>query len=750
MDSGSTPGVLGQAQQSESSPAGNMQTGIFLQQFANSVNRALHKQHCTCNGRLYTADELLSKSNSAIYGPSKSKSNPQVSNKARKLHLPPINGLNLSEDDAVAKTAAPLKNYLDREVNVAHPVRNERLVTRSAPAPDEELRLPSIMDIRDTKGNNWKILQEQSGSRHRGQKKPLQLIRRILNKNAFYNPHIYIPTDVNGNVDIVEEEDIDDQDKDAIESVLEANTPSNSIYNPREGVQSRANDITEASGNHSDSDIDSLEPLDLSFPDLAPSVCNLAEQIKGVRKSCFVNSPDDVYHDELERKALLSKYSSEVRRRKISYIEYLRKISQMTICPCIQLALYRTRDKRMSDVRIEIMSAKRVLTAASRLTLKSRSLPAPDFASNVDTLSLYARGDQDFTNELETLYTRTGAGIATLQISGDEQLPKNFLDREREELRLMYPMYDWRIQYNQQLHRHMSSLDPTLRNSSDTKTSESKLSPAKGSDNRESNLKPALKQKNRTTKQQSTLETMTGHSVTFSSSNVTQQSNESIMKPRVPNQPPTTPVEAPSLTIASASAPELLTINENEENERNDNDEMVDDNNNEIGEDKIDQNDPDNFEKSVELHKSEIPDDEVNEQNDPHLSQSENIVQPSSKTVVDLKYNEQNSSVHYVSPASSMSNSAVTFPTEVPVVSTVVKEVRPSVQLLQIDANAISRSGTMRSELSRGVDKGGPSGHHKVPLTQTESPANHLRPAAGVARLATHKVVFVSPAVTQA
>ena len=731
----------------------SMQTGLFLQHFTNSVNRALHKENCTCNGKLYTADELLSKSNTAIYGPSKSHSTPKVS-KTRKVHLPPINGLNLTDDSSVVKTAAPLKTILNREVNFTRPVRNERLVTRSAPAAaGEELRLPSIMDIRDTKGNSWKILQETSGpSHHRGQK-PLQLIRQMLNKNAFYNPHIYIPTDVNG---IIEEDIEVDQDGDAIESVLEANTPINSVYDLGEvrPIPSRVDEIADVYGNSeegastfdSESDIDLLDP---SFNDLAPSVSNLTGQIKGIRKYCHGNC-DDVYHDENERKALLSKYSSEVRRRKISYIEYLRKVSQMTLCPCLQLAVYRQRDKRMSDVQIEIMSAKRVLTAASRLTLKSRSLPAPDFASNIDTLSLYARGDQyDITDELDNLYDRGAGGIATLQIGGDEHLPKNFLEREREELRLMYPMYDWRVQYNQQLligqlNRSMPSLQGSTRNVPVKKTEPIKPSQAKRKDNHEKSVQSTEKQVVGASTQKTQLDTMTGQSMTLSSPNITQHSSESLSKPRIPNQPPPTPMEQ-SVTIASASAPELLTINESEESRHEEDDQIIDDNNNEIENDKavVDQEDS---VKSDQFVKSNVSDTEV-EQNGKDLSQTENNVTQAPKTIVDdLKYAEQNSSIHLVSPASTASNSAVNVTVPMPVLSTTeapVPVVRPSVQLLQIDANVASKRKTEQLLMRGAVNKGG-----EIELP-SESVPKHLRPT-GVARLATHQVVFVSPATTQA
>ena len=735
METASAPPAQSHSRQSTNSHTDNIQTGIFLQQFTNSVNRALHKQNCTCNGRLYTADELLSKSNSALYAtPSKSKTAPQVS-KRRRLHLPPIDGLCLSQDSAI-----PLKNQLDREVIVTRPFKDRKLVTRSA---DGELRLPSIMDIRDTKGNNWKILQDSSGGRHgRRDKKPLQMIRTMLSENSYYNPHaINIPTDVNGNLaeDPLTDDVEGDQDQAAIESVFEANTPINSTCDPQEDAE-RHNEVVDL-GVEVDTSFElddaAIEPLQSSEFDLAP-VCTLAAQIRTSRPCCG-NTPDGVYHDDFERKALLLKYSSEVRTRKTSYIEYLHKVSQMTLCPCLQLDFYRksAHGKRRSDgeIGLELLSAKqRVLTAASRLTLKSRSLPAPDFASNIDTLSLYARGGNDhddYSKELDKLYSRDGYNIATLQISGDEHLPKNFLERERQELRLMYPMYDWRVQYNQNVltwqikpssmsgksqeatprqngfdnkktshSRKESQVAPRASNTSETLTglgSKLQTEPQK------------ISKKTSSDGQVAGPEEMTKHSVTFTCTSLV-RSDESLTKSRVlPKQPPTTPVEA-SVTLASASAPELLTIAESVENERNDEDvTAVDDNNNEIVKEDTSH---DSSAKSgdgnahQELANQKVPSSaseserSVNNIQDAHETKSENNKLQEGRTnennILPISYPEHNSIIQ-VTPASSTRTSTVNLANVANVSRSVSKEIRPSVQLLQIDTSVVSSGNYKRN-----------------------------------------------------
>ena len=783
METASAPPAQSHSRQSTHSHTDNIQTGIFLQQFTNSVNRALHKQTCTCNGRLYTADELLSKSNSALYAtPSKSKTAPQVS-KRRRLHLPPIDGLSLSQDSVI-----PLKNQLDREIIVTRPFKDRKLVTRSA---DGELRLPSIMDIRDTKGNNWKILQESGGRHGRRDKKPLQMIRQMLSENSYYNPHaINIPTDVTGNFteDPMTEDVEGDQDQAAIESVFEANTPINSTCDPQEDAE-RHNELDLAIKADAAFELDDteIEPLQPSEFDLAP-VCTLAAQIRTSRPCCG-NTPDGVYHDDFERKALLLKYSSEVRTRKTSYIEYLHKVSQMTLCPCLQLDFYRksAHGKRRSDgeIGLELLSAKqRVLTAASRLTLKSRSLPAPDFASNIDTLSLYARGGNDHDNyskELDKLYARDGYNIATLQIGGDEHLPKNFLERERQELRLLYPMYDWRVQYNQNVLTWQikpsimsgTSQEATPRqNGSVKKTSHSRkesrvsLLPSNTSDTF-TGLGPKLQteqqkisKKTSSDGQASGPEEMTKHSVTFTSTSLV-RSDESLTKSRVlPKQPPTTPVEA-SVTLASASAPELLTIVESVENERKSEDVTVDDNNNEIIKEEISHEDNSgksgddvHEELGVEKVPSSASDSErcVNNIPDVPETKSENKLHETlkNKNNILLSYPEHNSIIQ-VTPASSTRTSTVNLADVANVSRSVSKEIRPSVQLLQIDTSVVSSGNYKRNERSvpqvvvnNNVDKL-QKGH---PVVSNKAPASHLRTE--VARLATQKVVFVSPATTQA
>ena len=169
----------------------DMQTGVFLQLFTNSVNRALHKQHCTCNGKNYEAHELFAKSNPGLFGPcgcGAYEPLQQVPNKEKKrtpkqqtdVKLPPVASKTATiphkkTGDAIKEATRSLKRQLKTR---GGDTSGEKVSPRSKPLgdaniaePEDELRLPSIMEIRDRNGNNWKIVQEPSRRTRQQQKR---------------------------------------------------------------------------------------------------------------------------------------------------------------------------------------------------------------------------------------------------------------------------------------------------------------------------------------------------------------------------------------------------------------------------------------------------------------------------------------------------------------------------------------------------------------------------------------------------
>ena len=771
------------------------QTGIFLQHFTNSVNRALHKQNCTCHGKSYTADELFSKSNIALCGGGNTTVKPNATvRKKRHVTLPPIDDLNLSDNSPPNITAAPLKNRLDREVTYSHDLS----VGHSSPSSQltttkEELRLPRIMNIRDTNGNTWKILQESRDGRnhhHHGRgkliKKPPKRFDQTNESDDGEEDlqprpqsiQVKIPTDEALELDAEHQENNGEQGKNeeasdaVIATVSKANTPMNMMKAPVESkdIVKLYNDARARDPHPTSTQI--LDPdFDAPIFDLAP-VCTLA-QIKGTKSKCA-----NAYHDDFERKALLLKHNSDVRSRKTSHVEYLRLVSQMTLCPCLRgINFYgeelnrdvmskQQRRRRNSDSP-PASPEKRVLTAMSGLTFKSRSLGPPlesalSFADSSRPV-IYARKNY-FPGELDNLYTRDGYKTATLQLNGSEQLPSNFLDKEREALRLMYPMYDWKVQ--QALNSMMRSSgedtprkvttrkDTTHPTPANTATSHKPSVPAKA--HLELNSKNHL-QKEQFFEPDSVYQQhghpeavigFAGASSSFVLKQVSQENDPSRKSRVIPNQPPTTPAVSTggfSIILTSTSAPELLTIVESEVHEDKDvvdeDKDVVDENNNPA---------VDDVETASKQTKSITFGDGPPQDNASvtlEVEQNAESQQQNVRNDPGQQTGRQSQSILNVSPASSATNSAIHRPDNMNVTTyhtnTSGQFRQPSVKCLQIDANVAVRRRVQRPRVvGTGENQTGKTmGRHQNLATDTKS-------AQTVTKMSTQKVVFVTPAAT--
>lgn len=756
------------------------QTGIFLQHFTNSVNRALHKQNCTCHGKSYTADELFSMSNTALCGGGSTNNTVAKPNatgrKKRYVTLPPIDDLNLSENGPPNITAAPLKNRLDREVTNSHDLS----VGHSSPSSHqltttkEELRLPRIMNIRDNNGNTWKILQESRDGRHHhhGRGKLIRKPPKRFDQTNEYDDgeedlqprpqsiQVKIPTDEALELDAEHQENNGEQGKNeeasdaVIATVSKANTPMEAPVESKDIVK-LYNDARGRDPHPTSTQI--LDPdFDAPIFDLAP-VCTLA-QIKDTKSKCA-----NAYHDDFERKALLLKHNSDVRSRKTSHVEYLRLVSQMTLCPCLRgINFYgeelnrdvmskQQRRRRNSDSP-PASPEKRVLTAVSGLTFKSRSLGPPESALSFADSSrpvIYARKNY-FSGELDNLYTRDGYKTATLQLNGSEQLPSNFLDKEREALRLMYPMYDWKVQ--QALNSMMrSSGEDTPRKVTTHPTPANTATSRKPSVLAKASLE--LNSKNHLQKEQSfepdSVYQQHGHpeaAIGFASSSssfvlkqVLQENDPSRKSRVIPNQPPTTPAVSTggfSIILTSTSAPELLTIVESEVHEDKD---VVDENNNPAVDDVE--------AASKQTQSITFGDGPAQDNASVTLEVEQNAESQQQKVPNDPGQQTGRQSIHNVSPASSATNSAIHLSDNMNVTkyntNTSGQFRQPSVQCLQIDANvAVRRRAQRPLVVGTGENQTGKTmGRYQNLATDTKS-------AQTVTKMSTQKVVFVSPAAT--
>lgn len=441
-----------------------MQTGAFLQLFTNSVNTALHKQHCTCKGKSYDSKELFAKSNPGLFGPnSQCKVNhakkPAPSRPDVEVKLPPVASSKASEDiikEATRGLKQQLKNHVG-DVGSAQvsPRFYKPLGDSGVVEPKEELRLPHIMEIRDRNGNNWKIIQDASNKSRQKLKerrsgiewKPvpaistqkLQLLNGLMNSPR--GKDLELPNTMQGQ----------GIDSNAIDTVTRLNTPL---------IQVRVPVVDEYSD-------DGFDGQGIHLPDLQPR-CQPA-----LTHTCTSEgtTPKDA-PDEMTRKILLGRWAAEVRTGKMTYSEYLRKVSLMTMLQRSDTLNSKkdmlqshsqewssdAREKRARTRSLEDMFAeehsptKRQEIDGDRSQLNSRDnsqgrdqeTGRPDMTGVITPGNSVGVCSQPLPPELERLYTRSSSRVPTLDIgqSLNGYLPADFLDKERHKLRMQYPMYN--------------------------------------------------------------------------------------------------------------------------------------------------------------------------------------------------------------------------------------------------------------------------------------------------------------------
>ncbi|XP_022109216.1 uncharacterized protein LOC110989258 isoform X2 [Acanthaster planci] len=382
-------------------------TGTFLQQFTNSVSRALHKQICTCNGRAYTADELRLKSNPAIFAPNYletfRRSNdgfpPTTWNGAVSGHKSTRVGgsRGYSQMQTINKPGYDFEPQRRRE-NLS---RKAKKLGEAFPRkrPRKEVNLPERLDVVDKSGQNWQIVQELP----KLDKKRLGRLRPIVASHV-------IP-----------------------ESLTLPNSSRLGVH--QTGVLSKS----------------APEAIALNH---FPNDCAMESQAG--HASIEFDPPKTVPHQAPTRKFLELSESSHV------------------CMPC-QLKNKSTSMPDIGKGSLERMDYGEVSQPASLIThcdneneeiashgLKSQTseeagtvrLPRLN-TENKFNHSRRCKIRPNFQVDLEDLYSRGGLKISTLRIDAEGTLPGNFLNRDRDELRQMYPMYDWRIAHEtREANRH--------------------------------------------------------------------------------------------------------------------------------------------------------------------------------------------------------------------------------------------------------------------------------------------------------
>lgn len=552
-------------------------TGLFLQHFTNSVNKALHKQHCTCKGKIYTSEDLFEKSNPALFG--RSKSEIVYSPQHRKtVKLPRLrNDASLvggNVDIAIEeKGKPPLQVQIEREARDIHMYgmylqtldENDDTVFNE----DGEIRLPNLMDIHDLEGNSWKIIQEPKKSRDSKQKSRFD--RKLFGdaiSDYYEEPKSRSAKSNTSNGRDIKQES-DKPKKKFIDVMISSAIPNNSD----------AASISESSLHSTSSEmLPKMEPL-----------CNTAPA-----HTTQIRSPPFVC-DEMGRKALLWRYASEVRKGEITYRDYLTKISDIS-------SLYRD-DAGGNKGQKREHSPQKVVTADGDLIKIPRADVDIEAENNGPVLlslsSAYEHQcaavnfEPSFPPELEVLYSKAGLSVSNLTDSFSKTLPENFLQREKERLRSDYPMYDWKLQQKHQKlpsgHNERAYMERPVRSEPlasnlrriagigprDFDHKMKVLSNRSGADQDVVNIRSSQffdrrGELNDIPETESVKKLVKGDE---ESSRI----ESGISRSFPPNQPPTTPVEV-ALTFASCSVPNMMETMEEEtetgqEDEENEDDE---------------------------------------------------------------------------------------------------------------------------------------------------------------------------------
>ncbi|XP_054774445.2 uncharacterized protein LOC129282589 [Lytechinus pictus] len=441
----------------------DMQTGAFLQLFTNSVNTALHKQHCTCKGKSYDSKELFAKSNPGLFGPNgqlkvTNAKKPGPLRQNVEVKLPPVATSKASED-IIKEATRDLKHQLKKHVSdtgsvqvsprFCKPLGDSGLVELT-----EELRLPHIMEIRDRTGNNWKIIQDASNKSRQRLKESrigpdwksypaistqkLQLLNDPINSPR--EKGLAFPNTSQGQ----------GIDSNAIDAVLRQNTP---ILQVRVPV---LDDYSE----------DGFDDQCITLPDLRPR-CQQA-----LTHTCTSEAatPKDV-PDEMTRKILLGRWAASVRTGKMTYSEYLRKVSLMSMLQRSDTMnskqdMFQSRSLDWSSAarekrprtrsleemleeehlpkRLEIDGGRSQLNSRDNTHIGHKGRERPIMTGVITPGDSAKVCSQPLPPELERLYTRSSSRVPTLDIgqSLDEYLPTDFLVQERHKLRMQYPMYN--------------------------------------------------------------------------------------------------------------------------------------------------------------------------------------------------------------------------------------------------------------------------------------------------------------------
>ena len=351
---------------------------------------------------------------------------------------------------------SPLKVHLERESKKLTGVTLKQRPQVSKPLgglrasekEKKELKLPNIMDIMDISGNKWKIIQDGSKNRHpsraaRFDSKLFEEQSAMGNRSPPKTPgasvmgHAGEGSHQGGRANGT-----------ALNTPLAVTVPVAEPFNYTEIDNRPTSKETSDSPASLKLDEQPKSPGDY-LPELEPT-CTLAHIKQSPRLTA--ESIQSSY-DEAERKALLCQLNSAVRTGRIPYSEFLKRVS--LLAPSFKLDKVRDKRVRTSSMEQAIPELKRQATRhnGDQWTQEQNILNTDSNGTVANTLAsssytgIYAKEPNTrFPPELQKLYARGGLKVTTLKIDVGESLPENFLTKDKEELRILYPMYDSRVE----------------------------------------------------------------------------------------------------------------------------------------------------------------------------------------------------------------------------------------------------------------------------------------------------------------
>ena len=447
-----------------------LQTGLFLQQFTNSVSRALYKERCAHKGYTFVNDGLIhGTTTQGSFAQSHHKTSQPSALHVADFFLPSIDKLNHLQEQLVTNQRCVRRTSQRDRVTLDKPQRSTQdsckgiqnvgtnkiprssfrrdhhdhgtfdALSKSTPetskglrksantikglgGSNSDLRLPKIMNIRDVKGNTWEIQEDPNHPDLGTLRLPSRESQRIF--AGTNNQHI----NQMHKVHIKRRNSKEHQSAFSHDVRTKSMSSSRRLQHENDHVIFVEANRSEATvpPTASDMSFDTRDSSELIFPTIAfPSFADNAHEHESIEPSCGLppvnttrpctNDFDLVYHDEFEKQKLLQTLHSEAKRRKTPYNIYVRQLSEVQFCSC-----QRERLKEMKRENRGTESLRRYSEVSATSSSGDKS----------EHRAIYTRQGMtplnSFPPELEALYNRSNLTVLTMAYNSPIRLQEDF------------------------------------------------------------------------------------------------------------------------------------------------------------------------------------------------------------------------------------------------------------------------------------------------------------------------------------